>query len=188
MSENRAIFCSNSFNLCINISAIELHHEHFPQKLKTLIDRYAIDAGCIELEITETSLIDVNEKSIESLNAIKNLGVSLALDDFGTGYTAFNQLIHYPVNCLKIDKSFVDGLSEDNKTKATMIKAMLSIAQAYELKTVAEGIETENQLDFMVENKCDMAQGYLFAKPMAFDELVKIRLKSLNDAQDNLTS
>jgi diguanylate cyclase (GGDEF)-like protein len=188
ISQNKGIFCSNNFDFCINISALELHHEHFPQKLKTLIERYAIDASCIELEITETSLVDANEKSIASLNAIKDLGVSLALDDFGTGYTAFNQLIHYPVSCLKIDKSFVDGLLEDNKTTATMIKAMLSIAKAYELETVAEGIETEEQLDFMVKNNCDMAQGYLFAKPMPFDELVKIRLKHLSDATDSLTA
>jgi EAL domain-containing protein (putative c-di-GMP-specific phosphodiesterase class I) len=188
ISQNKTIFCSNDFDFCINISAIELHHEHFPQKLKTLIERYAIDASCIELEITETSLIDANEKSIESLNAIRDLGVSLALDDFGTGYTAFNQLINYPVSCLKIDKSFVDGLSEDNKTKATMIKAMLSIAESYDLETVAEGVETEEQLDFMVKNNCDMAQGYLFAKPMAFEELVKIRQKTLIESIDNLTS
>lgn len=185
ISQNTHIFCSNDFNFCINISAIELHHEHFPQKLKTLIERYSIDASCIELEITETSLIDANEKSIASLNAIKDLGVSLALDDFGTGYTAFNQLIHYPVSCLKIDKSFVDGLLEDNKTTATMIKAMLSIAESYELETVAEGVETEEQLDFMVKNNCDMAQGYLFAKPMAFDELVKIRQKTLSETVAN---
>jgi diguanylate cyclase (GGDEF)-like protein len=186
LSQNRDMFCSQGFNFCINISAIELHHEHFPQKLQTLLERYEIDARCIVIEITETSLIDVNEKSIESLNAIKDLGVSLALDDFGTGYTAFNQLIHYPVSCLKIDKSFVDGLSEKNKTQATMIKAMLSIAESYELETVAEGVETEEQLAFMVKNKCDMAQGYLFDKPMAFEELVKLRLKSLSDETENL--
>jgi diguanylate cyclase (GGDEF)-like protein len=187
ISQNKPTFCSNEFGFCINISAIELHHEHFPQKLKILIERYDIDARCIELEITETSLIDANEKSIESLNEIRDLGVSLALDDFGTGYTAFNQLIHYPVNCLKIDKSFVDGLLEDNKTKATMIKAMLSIAESFELATVAEGIETEEQLEFMVQNKCEMAQGYLLAKPMAFDELVKIRQKTLSESTDILT-
>jgi diguanylate cyclase (GGDEF)-like protein len=174
ISENRELFYRHQLGFCINISAIELHHESFPKKFKALVEKYDVNPALITLEITETSLVDVNEKSIASLNELRRMGIELALDDFGTGYTAFNQLIKYPVNCLKIDKSFLDELSEENKIKGNMIKAMLSIADSYELETVAEGVETQEQLDFVTKNNCDMVQGYLFSKPVELEQLVSM--------------
>jgi EAL domain-containing protein (putative c-di-GMP-specific phosphodiesterase class I) len=135
------------------------------------LTQYKIPARYIELEITETSLIDANHKSIRTLEEIRALDIELALDDFGTGYTAFNQLIHYPVNCLKIDKSFIDNLSEQNETQITMLNA---IAKAFKLKTVAEGIETKQQLDLIQKYGCDMAQGYLLCKSIEFSQFIEV--------------
>jgi len=180
--QNKDIFLSEGFVFCINISAIELNHEHFPHRLETLIKKYNIPSELIELEITETSLVDTNDKSIAALKKLRSLGLHLSLDDFGTGYTAFNQLINYPVSCLKIDKSFVDGLSDENKTKSTIIKAILAIADSYGLQTVAEGIETEEQLEFMRNHNCDMVQGYLLSKPISLSALIDLRVESLEVA------
>ena len=164
----------DNFRFCINVSARELSHEHFNSQFSTLLLKYAIEPEWIEIEITETSLVDVTERSIASLASIRDMGIDVALDDFGTGYTAFNQLINYPVNCLKIDKSFVDDLSESNKTKATMVKAILSIAESFDLCVVAEGIETQEQFDFLLDNNCDYAQGYFLSKPIPFERLLEL--------------
>lgn len=164
----------DNFRFCINVSARELSHEHFNSQFSALLLKYAIEPEWIEIEITETSLVDVTERSIASLASIRDMGIDVALDDFGTGYTAFNQLINYPVNCLKIDKSFVDDLSESNKTKATMVKAILSIAESFDLCVVAEGIETQEQFDFLLDNNCDYAQGYFLSKPIPFERLLEL--------------
>ncbi len=172
--ENMALFVERPVTFCINISAAELHNNNFVQALSHLLTQYKIPARYIELEITETSLIDANHKSIRTLEEIRALDIELALDDFGTGYTAFNQLIHYPVNCLKIDKSFIDNLSEQNETQITMLNAILSIAKAFKLKTVAEGIETKQQLDLIQKYGCDMAQGYLLCKSIEFSQFIEV--------------
>ena len=162
---------------CINISAAELHNPHFVSYLNDLLQIYQISPQSIELEVTETSFVETDQKSISTLNEIKELGVGLSLDDFGTGYTAFSQLINYPVGCLKIDKSFIDNLYYTDNTQATMVKAIISIADAYQLKTVGEGIEETRQYKFLLEHGCNMIQGYLFAKPMSWSNLKE----SIND-------
>jgi len=166
-----------SLIFCINISAAELHNPLFVKQLKALLKTYQIPPERIELEITETSLVDTDEMSISMLQKVRALGVKLTLDDFGTGYTAFSQLINYPVDSLKIDKSFIDALDSTKGTQATMIKAIITIADAYQLKTIGEGIELQEQYEFLVEHGCDMIQGYLFAKPMMWEDL----RETLND-------
>ena len=159
---------------CINISAIELHNPHFVQNLIELMELYQIDAHDFELELTETSLVEADLMSVSTLQEIHSLGVNLTLDDFGTGYTAFSQLINYPVSCLKIDKTFIDNLHSADKTKSTMIKAILSIAESYNLKTVGEGVEYYEQYSFLTEQGCDMIQGYFFCKPVSWTQLKNI--------------
>ncbi|MEH6446583.1 MAG: bifunctional diguanylate cyclase/phosphodiesterase [Oceanospirillaceae bacterium] len=164
---------------CINISAAELRNLDFTNTLHDLLKKYQIDPQFIELEITETSLIEIDDRSIQILEDIKAMGVRLALDDFGTGYTAFNQLINYPVDCLKIDKSFVDYLCSDNSSYIAMVKAIISIAQSYELQTIAEGVETFQQYKLLKELGCDMLQGYHFSKPLPWSDFI-IYMKESN--------
>lgn len=151
---------------CINISSAELHNTSFSLHLGSLLDKYHIKPQWIKLEITETSFIETDQGSIRVLEEIRSLGIQLALDDFGTGYTAFNQLIHYPIDCLKIDKSFIDNLGSKNGTTESMIEAILFIAKSYKLETIAEGIEDREQFRYMAKNGCDLMQGYFLAKPM----------------------
>ena len=159
---------------CINISAIELHNPHFVQNLIELMELYQIDTQYFELELTETSLVEADLMSVSTLQEMHSLGIKLTLDDFGTGYTAFSQLINYPVSCLKIDKTFIDNLHSSEKTKSTMIKAILSIAESYNLKTVGEGVEYYEQYSFLEEQGCDMIQGYFFCKPVSWTQLKNI--------------
>lgn len=171
-SVNKAVFEASKTILCINISAIELKNDRFIEHFSALVKQYDIDTLAIELEITETCLIDIDGQSICILEALQEMGVKISLDDFGTGYTAFNQLTHYPVDCLKIDKSFIDGLLEDNETKITVISVILHIAKVLKLQTVAEGIETQEQFNAVKAMGCDMAQGYLISKPIPIDMLL----------------
>jgi len=173
MQKEQTFIQDSPFIFSINISAMELHNPLFVPQFKGLLKQYKIDPSMIDLEITETSLIDTDKKSISTLEDIHALGINLTLDDFGTGYTAFSQLISYPVNCLKIDKSFIDNLISTDKTQATMVKAIIAIAKSYQLKTIAEGIEDKAQYKFLVDHGCDMIQGYLFAKPMHWHDLKK---------------
>jgi len=174
ISKEIALLRQHPLIFCINISAAELHNPDFVPHLIELLTLYKIEPSWIELELTETSLIDTDEMSINMLKNVNALGVKLTLDDFGTGYTAFSQLINYPVDNLKIDKSFIDNLNSSDDTQATMVKAIISIAKSYQLQTIGEGVEKQEQYEFLLEHGCDLIQGYLFAKPMAWSSFKEI--------------
>ena len=118
--------------------------------------------------MTETALVAGDKACLETLNALNELGVSLALDDFGTGYTAFSQLIHYPAHCLKIDRSFVSDLFSEK-----VVLIIQNLAELYGLRVIAEGVETEEQLNYLKRHGCDWAQGYFLSRPLLWDDLIK---------------
>lgn len=163
-----------TFILAINISSLELRNKKFPEQVKNLADKYRIPSKFIEFEITETSLVDYNEHSIALLQSLKDMGYRLSLDDFGTGYTAFNQLQHYPVDTLKIDRSFIWAIEKNNNNKGLMIDVILSLAKLYKLNVVAEGVEEQYQLDYLKALGCAQYQGYLLCKPVDWKTLVNI--------------
>jgi diguanylate cyclase (GGDEF)-like protein len=160
--------------ICINISGVELLNEHFPSKVKNLLEQHKVSPENVEIEVTETAFIADNETCLETLKALNELGVSLALDDFGTGYTAFSQLIHYPADCLKIDRSFVNDLFSEREARSKMVMVIQSLAKLYDLRVIAEGVETEAQMNYLRENGCDWAQGYYLSRPLPWDNLVKL--------------
>ncbi|MCV2402950.1 phosphodiesterase [Marinomonas sp. C2222] len=156
---------------CINISSEQLRNTKFVDLLSRLLKQYDIPAEWIELELTETSLVNVEDKNIEVLQGIRDLGVRLSLDDYGTGYISFNQLINYPVNNLKIDKSFIDLLENKDDASKMIVKSIHSLATTYQLTTVAEGVETIEQYHYLSELGCDFLQGYLFCKPVPWNQV-----------------
>ncbi|MDA8621412.1 EAL domain-containing protein [Psychrosphaera sp.] len=162
------------FTIAINISAKELANETFPQLVEALADKYAINRSKIEFEITETSLVKLDDAHVKMLNDLKAYGFQLSLDDFGTGYTAFSQLQNYPVDTLKIDRSFVWKIGEQSESQKSMVDIILSLAKLYDVKVVAEGVETESQLSYLVEADCDYFQGYLLSKPLSWDDFRKV--------------
>lgn len=155
--------------------AINLSAKHFNQKsllidvVQTLSD-YGIPANCLELELTETSVMQDAEATIATMERLKGIGVSLALDDFGTGYSSLSQLKGLPLDSLKVDQSFVRGLPDDRDDLA-ICTAVIAMGQALGMNVIAEGVETPEQLGVLRSLGCDQAQGYLFAKPMPADEL-----------------
>ena len=162
-------------NMAVNFSSLELKNQTFVKDVSRVIEQYEIEPGRLELELTETCLISSSKEVIERLTDLKGLGVQLSLDDFGTGYTAFNQLVSFPVDCLKIDRSFVSALEQNSSpAQRPLVDIIIELAALYDLRVVAEGVETIDQLYYLRKLGCDMAQGYLMSKPIEFQDLVTL--------------
>ncbi len=151
--------------IAINISSIQIEQEDFIHRIETLCNEYKVDVSRIELEVTESFIMKNPEHSAQTLQKLKRLGFSISVDDFGTGYSSLSYLKTLPIHKLKIDRSFIKDLPHDKDDRA-IVRAIISLAKNLELEVLAEGVETKEQKKFLVENWCDSAQGYLFAKPM----------------------
>ena len=157
--------------IAINISPQQIQRPTFYTKLKRLISAHRINPENIELEVTEGCLVQDVHFVEKSLRRLKDLGFTLAIDDFGTGQSCLDYLRRFPIDTLKIDRSFVKDIGV-NKHGPAICRAILSLADSLDMDTVAEGIENEEQLDFLVQNGCRRAQGYYFGRPVGSDELM----------------
>ncbi|MGE7922786.1 EAL domain-containing protein [Viridibacillus arvi] len=154
----------------LNISSVQLRERNFVEQVKTAIAKYNIDPSLIELEITESVVIDRLEETIEKLTALKKLGIALALDDFGTGYSSLNYLRRLPIDRVKLDRSFIQEMDEDPKM-ATMVHYIIEMAHSLGLKVVAEGVETEKQMQMLNMLQVDKIQGYFYSRPITQEGL-----------------
>ena len=159
-----------NIGVAFNLSAKHLHHYDFVQLVDQLIDRHPINTAYLEFELTESILMQDVNVACRIFGKLAEKGIELALDDFGTGYSSLKYLSQLPINKLKIDRSFVNniGTSLENDT---IIKTIISLAKSLNLRTVAEGIETEEQLNFLRLAGVDQAQGFLLAKPMSLEKI-----------------
>jgi diguanylate cyclase (GGDEF)-like protein len=153
-----------AISMSVNLSARQCSHPDLVSTFGDILRRTGADPASICLEITETALMEDVAASTAVLNALKALGLTLALDDFGTGYSSLRALQHFPVDVVKIDRSFVDPIERDPQ-EAAIVAAVISLSHALGLRTVAEGIETIAQVDRLRGLGCDLAQGFHFAKP-----------------------
>jgi EAL domain-containing protein (putative c-di-GMP-specific phosphodiesterase class I)/CheY-like chemotaxis protein len=151
--------------IAINLSARQLRHAGFSNAVSKTLVEYGIDAKLLEVEITESSLMENPDEAQIALAELKEIGVTLAIDDFGTGYSSLAYLKRFPFDTLKIDRSFVRDIPGDSDD-ATISRSIIALAHSLSLEVVAEGVETEEQLAFLLVNHCDLAQGYLFAMPV----------------------
>jgi PAS domain S-box-containing protein len=165
------------FTVAVNISAIQFQQDDFVQIVAKALKDTGLAPECLELEITENISMLHNDFVVAHLSELQALGVKIAIDDFGTGHSALNYLKHFPVHTLKIDKSFIDGIPWNEKDVAITTK-IIEMAHSLQLRVIAEGVETEDQLDFLKQYGCDVAQGYLFCKPVPVDDINKM-LKNL---------
>ncbi len=149
----------------VNLSAAQLKHPGFVPEVARVIEETGVDPGALILEITESMLMEDAERSVETLCELKALGVRIAVDDFGTGYSSLAYLKRFPVDYLKVDRAFVDGLGREEGDTA-IVRAVMGLARALGLEVVAEGIETVEQLDLLRDLGCDYGQGYYFARPL----------------------
>ncbi|AJQ93312.1 putative bifunctional diguanylate cyclase/phosphodiesterase [Gynuella sunshinyii] len=171
LQSNRQLNQFSNLKFSINISAKELYNVNFPNILAEWIVRYDVDPTMVELEITETCLVEVGDSVINNINRLKTLGFSIALDDFGTGYMAFNQLNLFPVDTIKIDKSFVTSFDPAKQHRSVAIEAVLLLAESFNLRTVAEGVETQEQYLYLKKQKCQFFQGYFKSPPLDWQTL-----------------
>ena len=154
--------------VAINLSARQLRRAGFPDAVARTLALFGVEPRLLEVEITESSLMENPDEAQIALRELKALGVTLAIDDFGTGYSSLAYLKRFPFDTLKIDRSFVRDIPGDSDD-ATITRTILALAHSLSLDVVAEGVETEEQLAFLVAHRCDHAQGFLFAKPAAAD-------------------
>jgi diguanylate cyclase (GGDEF)-like protein/PAS domain S-box-containing protein len=157
----------------VNLSASQLNEPDIVDQLTSTIRRFDIEASSICLEITETTLMQDVDRSLESLRQLKRIGVQLAVDDFGTGYSSLSYLQQFPIDAVKIDRSFVAGLGKTSHD-GQIVRAIVSLARALDLGTIAEGVETEGQLTALAGLGCGFAQGYELARPMPADAVTRL--------------
>ena len=155
--------------LAINVSGVQLKDDNFSEHLQEILQRTGFPANRLEIEITESTLMENFDRMIQILHRLKNEHILIAIDDFGTGYSSLSYLKQLPIHRLKIDKSFVNDIPE-NKDDSAITRAIVSLAKNLGLDLVAEGVERERQLLFLEELECDFVQGYYLAKPMLPDQ------------------
>jgi len=165
----------NKFHMAINVSGRQFKTESIVELVDVALKKYDVSSVNIEIELTESVLMDEKEKILDTLTTLRDNGVSIAIDDFGTGYSSLSYLKMFPLTTLKIDKSFIDDLS-DGSDDAEIVSATIKMAKSLNMKVVAEGVETVEQLNFLQKEHCDVIQGYYYSPPVPvrkFEELLK---------------
>jgi EAL domain-containing protein (putative c-di-GMP-specific phosphodiesterase class I) len=152
--------------IAVNLSARQFEPGDLPAIVRSNLERTGLDPRCLHLELTETAVIDLRPDVLHQLGELRDLGVEVGLDDFGTGYASLTHLRRLPLTFVKIDRSFVKGLGI-NEDDQGIVSAVVDLAANLNLRSIGEGVETEEQHDHLRKLGCDQAQGYLFARPAA---------------------
>jgi len=171
------------FRIGVNVSAIQFNRDDFIELVEQCLEKSQLEARWLELELTEGLLLSNTQNTINKLNQLKELGVSLAIDDFGTGYSSLRYLQQLPIDVLKIDQSFVSGLDASSEKAAAKAKALVKtiamLGQNLEMAIIAEGVETEKQLSYLREIGCEEVQGYLYSRPLGLTDFETFMQKHL---------
>ena len=173
--------------ISVNLSARQFGQNNLTTIVQRALDNSGMPADLLELELTESLVMDDPDMAQVSLRELKALGVHLSLDDFGTGYSSLLYLRSFPFHQLKIDRAFVADITSD-AAAAALINGIISIAHNLNLETVAEGVETQEQLDFLIAAECDILQGYLFSQPLPADQFAQLLRTGVNLSQVKITS
>ena len=151
--------------MAVNVSAKQLLHKGFPVLVEKILSETGLEPSRLELEVTESALIFEEYTILDVLKSLKKIGLKLSIDDFGTGYSSLSRLMNFPIDCLKIDQSFIRDL-EQNPAKAAIVTAIIKMAEGMDMSVIAEGVETRGQLEFVKNKNCKEVQGYLLCKPL----------------------
>ena len=162
----------NNLKLMVNISVKQLEQNGFSKFVSSLINEYRFEAKNLEFEITESIFLKPTKKILKCVNQLQKLGIQLSLDDFGSGYSAFNYLKKWSFNTLKIDREFVRDINT-NSTSALLVEMMITMSKNLGINVVVEGVETEEQLEFLREKQCYIVQGYYYSIPLSIDNVIK---------------
>jgi EAL domain-containing protein (putative c-di-GMP-specific phosphodiesterase class I) len=167
--------------IAVNISAVELRATDFVAGVRAILTQTGLESRYLELELTETFLMQDSKSTAVVLHALKDMGVHLALDDFGTGYSSLSYLKRFPIDTLKIDQSFVRNLTTD-ADDASIVSAVISMGKSLHMTVVAEGVETRDQLAFLKEQRCPEGQGYYFSHPVVAGTFTRLMGCSVAEA------
>lgn len=159
--------------MAVNVSTRQFRDKGFVDVVSSVLSRSLLPASELELEITESLLVDETCEPTEIINELRELGIRFSIDDFGTGYSSLSYLRRFDVNTLKIDRSFIAGVS-DNEKDASLARTIIDMAKNFGLEIIAEGVEDQTQLDFLMRHDCDIAQGYYLGRPMPYDDLLEV--------------
>ncbi|MDA1304478.1 MAG: GGDEF domain-containing response regulator [Nitrospirae bacterium] len=157
--------------VAVNVSGRQFRNKNLVEKIQMVLDQSAMAPGMLELELTENVLMDDSSNHAATLDKIKKMGVKISIDDFGTGYSSFRYLQTFPIDTLKIDRSFILDLPH-NGHNASLVASMIDMGHSLGLTVLAEGVETEEQVKFLQAHDCDRAQGFYFARPQSLDALM----------------
>ena len=160
----------SDLKIAVNLSAVQLKQSNLMEVIKSALSESGLDPRRLELEITETVLVEKSEENLAVLHEIKNLGVSIVLDDFGIGYSSMRYLQMFPFDRIKIDKSFIQSMTTHSGS-AAIVCAITGLGRGLDIETTAEGVETAEQLQFLRTAGCQLAQGYLFSRPVPLSQL-----------------
>ena len=160
----------------VNVSAVQFGEPDFVETLRIILDEYEIEEGWLGIEITETGIMENEADCVTKLTELHESGLSISIDDFGKGYSSLSRLGTYPLDTLKIDKSFIDAIPESD-TSSCLVRSIIDIGQNLDYKVVAEGVEQKKQIDFLQVNGCSCFQGFYYYKPMPADEVEKLITK-----------
>lgn len=157
--------------MAVNVAAKQIHHKDFVEQVRRVLDETGLPPDLLELEITESSIVENIEETVSKLHQIKALGVTVAVDDFGTGYSSLSYLKELPIDRLKIDRSFITDIPV-NANDCAIARTIIAMARNLGLAVIAEGVESQEQVDFLRAEKCDEIQGYLLSPPIPADKLI----------------
>jgi EAL domain-containing protein (putative c-di-GMP-specific phosphodiesterase class I) len=155
--------------IAINVSPLQFRQRGFVQRLHDIIEGFGTDPAWMQIEVTESTVMDNVEDAIETLNDIKSMGIKIALDDFGTGYSSLSHLSNLPLDKLKVDQSFVRRIGHDRASRA-ITEAIIALGRSLDLEVVGEGIDSEDALSYLQQQGCDQAQGFFISRPLPAEE------------------
>lgn len=161
----------DSVRMAVNLSAVQLRHAELPQLVSGLLERYQLPPASLELEVTETGLMEDIDSAKSNLLALREAGALIAIDDFGTGYSSLSYLKSLPLDKIKIDRSFVRDLLTEH-SDATIVRTIIQLGHSLGMRVIAEGVETPEQEAYIIRQRCEEGQGYLYSRPLPIDELL----------------
>jgi EAL domain-containing protein (putative c-di-GMP-specific phosphodiesterase class I) len=162
-----------SIRMAVNLSATQFQQQDLVETVARVLKEAGLDPRFLDLEIIESTAMQDADFSVATMRALREMGVQVSIDDFGTGYSSLNYLKRFPISAMKIDQSFVQDISEDSNS-AAIVSTIIVLAQNMKLRSVAEGVETEEQLAFLKQRGCDEMQGFLFSRPVPADAFEKM--------------
>ena len=167
----------------MNVSARQFRNPNFIPYIDSILAHYELEPGCIEIEITESTIMEQTSHTNLTLQSLKERGIRVSIDDFGTGYSSLNYLRRFMIDTLKVDRSFVQEVAEGTD-EAAITCAIIALGRSLNMNVVAEGVERREQAEFLLKNGCNEAQGYYFSKPLPVQDLVRyIRQQQFRTAE-----